>query len=150
MAYAASAPGARLLTLGYGLALMTASGLGLVAAGGYACLLWPRRGPTWPAVYALRPLLLCAVPLGLLLTTLSGRLYLHYYITWLPALGALAALFGAAVLAPHKREPTRRPAPGALRVGRVVLAGSLVLATGSAYSTLPGLASAARSRHTRR
>jgi hypothetical protein len=39
-------------------------------------------------------LALIALPLELMLMSASGRVYLHYYMTWLPAMGILAAAFG--------------------------------------------------------
>jgi hypothetical protein len=148
LTYVATMPGARLLALAYGAALMVAAGLGIAAIGGYWVLLAQPRGWAIPADAAsLRVLLLCAVPLDLLLTMLLGRSYLHYYVTWLPGLAALSALFASAALAQdavRQNGHQERSQKTRVRVAAVILMGSLVVAMGSSYFSLPGPASAAR------
>jgi hypothetical protein len=142
MMYSVAGPGVRALTLAYGLSLMVSAVIGIAAFGGYTILAARPRGWTLPsAAVALRPLLLVAVPLDLLMTTLSGRMYLHYYVSWLPGMAVLAALFASGLLA-HDAAPDRRERKAhgervAPHLGGAVLVALLILGVACAYLSLP-------------
>ncbi len=91
--YVTAAWDRRFDAFGLGANLLIQSGLLPAALAGWGLgvySLWTRRN--WPA----RPLIavaLIALPFDLLLSSLSGRPYPHYFISALPALAVLAAVF---------------------------------------------------------
>ena len=98
--YAANAALSRLDALRYGLDLLLPSGLpvlGLIAwLAGVGALFASRRLDRLPPLLVVA---LLALPLELLLASLSARRYDHYYVAPLPVFAVLAAYLGAVLLA---------------------------------------------------
>ncbi len=116
--YVTAAWDRRFDAFGLGANLLSESGLlPMALAGGLltAYSLWNRRG------VALATVALIAVPLDLLLSSLSGRPYQHYFISALPALAILAGvLFDQ--LALLARSAARAASPGVWVAGLMLAA----------------------------
>jgi hypothetical protein len=128
--YASNAALSRGDALQWGINLLLPSGLPVLALVGWLAavgtLLVTRRIPPLVGVA------LIALPLELLLASLSARRYDHYYVAPLPALAVLAAYVGAAVISGAGRAGNVWAA--ALTVGVVLLPGvEVVNRTTSAF-----------------
>ncbi|MCX6356737.1 MAG: glycosyltransferase family 39 protein [Candidatus Aureabacteria bacterium] len=94
LAYSAVPWTERRAALAAGIRVLTPPGVTILALTGWLCgaVGWRRSGGGGTAVDRFSRFLLVAAPVELLLSTTSGRPYRHYYISWLPVCGALAAL----------------------------------------------------------
>jgi hypothetical protein len=78
-----------------GLGVLSASGISIIALFawlGEAMVFWRGSDGRWPK-NILVAVALIDVPIEFVLSTLSGRVYGHYYVAWLPAFAVLAAAF---------------------------------------------------------
>ncbi len=144
--YVTAAWDRRFDAFGLGANLLAQSGLLPAALAGWfigAYSLWARRD--WPA----RPLIavaMIALPFDLLLSSLSGRPYPHYFISALPALAVLAAVCFDQLMA-LARSATQRAASPAVWVAGLMLAALILPA--HAYLTLDNKVFAANSSRAR-
>lgn len=119
-----------------GLRQLSRGGLPQLAFIGYGvALLWARFGrlprPEWTALVVVG---LIDLPLEVLLVNLSGRPFVHYYITLLPILAVFAGLTFWLVLDRLSRDGIPRAATGALALA-LMAAFSWALATGYVDAT---------------
>ncbi len=104
--YANASFGYRLDTLEMGIGLLAQSGILFTGLGGWLLGLYlTGRRSLAPPVNALIALGLLLLPIELILSSLSGRLYPHYFISTLPVIAVLSGLLL------HRALPTAQPAP---------------------------------------
>lgn len=92
-----------------GVTSLSKSGIVLLAASAwFAAMFWLLRGGhQLPKARVLYQILVPLFPIEMLLTSISGRAYGHYFMAWLPVLAILAASLFGSLGTQHVDTPTR-------------------------------------------